>query len=117
MDRFIKKLRQFFEAYSMERLKEFIIKGRPLTKEEAQEAWDRTLELCSSENYQPDPDLESYLKGEQWGKVDGNDLKAFVEVLKKRGLEREKLRNKFLKERELAERKDSNPDDTGMMEG
>ncbi len=114
MDKIGKKFSQFFEAYLMEKFKERLIKGgRLLTGLEAKEVFDRTLELFSSGKYKPDPDLERYLNTNWWDGADGNDLRGLGEACKKMGVEREKLRNKFLKERELAESEDSNRNDRG----
>lgn len=112
MDKYNKKIRQFYEALVMERFKERLIKGgRLLTEEEAKEVFNRTLELCSAGEYKPDPDLERYLNRRWLDDVDINDPKALIEALKESQIEKERLRMKFIKERELAEIKASNPDE------
>ncbi len=91
----------------MERFKERLINGgRLLTESEAEEVYNRTVELFRSGKYKPDPYLERYLNMKWLDGVDINYLKGLAGVLEKRELEREKLRMKFLKERELAESKD-----------
>ncbi len=112
MDGYIKRFYEFNEALSIELFKEMLIKGgRLLTAEERQEVIDRTVYLRSKGEYKPDPDLERYWKRKWLDGVDSNDPKALIEGLKKSQLERERLRKKFLKERELAESKDSSPDE------
>jgi hypothetical protein len=79
---------------------------------EAGEVFDRTLELFPSGKYKPDPDLERYLNTNWLEGVNSDDLRGSADALRRSGIEREKLRNKFLKERELAESEESNRNDT-----
>lgn len=107
MDKYIKTFYEFNEALVMELFKESLIMGRPLTVEERQEVIIRTMDLRSKGKYKPDPDLERFIKGES---CDWDYYRSLARAFKERRIERERLRNKFLKERELAESKASNPD-------
>jgi hypothetical protein len=108
-----KKSHEFLKALGMEQFKERLIRGRVLTADEAVEVLSRTLKLFSAGKYKPDPDLEGYFEKKWFDGVDINDYKSLVKAFKDRQIEEERLRMKFIKERELAEIKDSNPDGPG----
>ncbi len=103
MDKFTKKLPDPTAPIYLEMLKEILIKHRPLKYMESEEVLKRTLDLCSQGKYEPDPELVQYVYGDWFYRYDPKDreacFKRFMELMDRY----ERLRKKFLQERELAE--------------
>jgi len=86
------------KAICIETFKENLIRDKPLTQEEVQEIRSRTIVLYLNGDYFPDPEVARYLFSER---TYPEDPKELHNVIREMVIEKERLRDRLLKEQRL----------------